>query len=329
MAWAAKVHELATKLHGPQSWFVAFLFFGASLGIRILFAPWLDPLKFLTFYPAIAGATLLCGWPRGVFVLLLSAISSWYFFFEPTYSFEIKDKSTFAALIGFLLVGAFLIVLVAGMSDLIQRLQTANKVQESLFRELQHRVANNLQIVVAMLQGAKRETTDKAAAEAIALAQDRVATMSELHRRLYDRTAYERGLAPLLVDVLREDFRDLPVRVRVDIAPDLNLSLDQMTAILLLVNEAALNAAKHVFRKGVGTTFKVELLRHSSGGFCLLIHDDGPGMGPQPLGERPSLGMSIMQAFARQLGGALSINGLRGTTLKVEFPGSRDELQND
>ncbi|WP_245434773.1 histidine kinase dimerization/phosphoacceptor domain -containing protein [Methylocystis rosea] len=289
------------------------------MAIRIVLTPWLDPIKFLTFYPAIAAATLLCGWTRGLAVLLLSAATAWYLFYPPAYSFEIKDASTVVALVGFLLVGGFLVVLVAGMTDLIKRLEFANLAQESLFQELQHRVANNLQVVVAMLQGVRRDLSDEATAEAIANAQDRIAMMSDLHRRLYDRTAYENGLAPLMTDVLHEVFRDLPVLVRVDIASDIDLSLDQMTAISLLVNEAAMNAAKHVFRKGAGTTFKVELLKQTDG-LRLLIHDDGPGIRRDSAGERQSLGMSIMQAFARQLGGSLRLNGPTGTTLKVEFP---------
>ena len=319
MAWVAKVSRLSTKLRGPQAWLVAGAFFGVSLAIRILLAPWLDPIKFLTFYPAIAGATLLCGWTRGVAVLLLSAAAAWYLFYPPAYSFEIKDANTVVALIGFLLVGGFLVVLVAGMSDLIKRLEFANRAQESLFQELQHRVANNLQVVVAMLQGVRRDLSDEATAEAIANAQDRIAMMSNLHRRLYDRNAYENGLAPLVTDVLQQVFRDLPVRVEVEIARDVHLSLDQMTAISLLVNEAAMNAAKHVFRKGTGTTFKVELLKQRDG-LRLLIHDDGPGIRRDLTSERQSLGMSIMQTFARQLGGSLRLNGPTGTTLKVEFP---------
>jgi two-component sensor histidine kinase len=319
VAWVAKVNRLSRRLQGPQSWLVAGAFFGASLGIRILLAPWLDPIKFLTFYPAVAAATLLCGWTRGVAVLLLSAAAAWYMFYPPAYSFEIKDANTIVALIGFLLVGGFLVVLVAGMTDLIKRLEFANRAQESLFQELQHRVANNLQVVVAMLQGVRGELSDSASAEAIAHAQDRIAAMSNLHRRLHDRQAYESGLAPLVTDVLDEVFYDLPVRVEVDIAPRVDLSLDQMTAISLLVNEAAINAAKHVFRKGAGTTFKVELLKQKDS-LRLLIHDDGPGIAGDSASERQSLGMSIMQTFARQLGGSLRLNGPSGTTLKVEIP---------
>jgi two-component sensor histidine kinase len=192
-------------------------------------------------------------------------------------SFEIKDENTVVALVGFLLVGGFIVVLVAAMAEAIKRLELANRAQESLFRELQHRVANNLQVVVAMLQGVRSDLSDEATAEVIVNAQDRIAMMSNLHRRLYDRKAYEHGLAPLMSDVLHEVFRDLPVLVAVEIAPDIDLSLDQMTAISLLVNEAAMNAAKHVFRMGTGTTFKVELLKQKDG-LRLLIQDDGPGI---------------------------------------------------
>ncbi|WP_246719538.1 histidine kinase dimerization/phosphoacceptor domain -containing protein [Methylocystis sp. H62] len=50
------------------------------------------------------------------------------------------------------------------MTGLIQRLEFANRPQESLFQELQHRVANNLQVVVAMLQGVRRDLSDEAIA---------------------------------------------------------------------------------------------------------------------------------------------------------------------
>ena len=133
----------------------------------------------------------------------LSALSGWYFFFEPRNSFLLREPNAIYALIGFLLVGGFLLILVAGMADLIRRLEAANQVQVSLFGELQHRVANNLQIVLAMISNARRGVLDATAAERIAAAEDRIAAMSALHRRLYDKTTYEQGLAPILQETLR------------------------------------------------------------------------------------------------------------------------------
>lgn len=187
--------------------------FAVHRGLRLALAKWLDPLKFLTFYPAIAAGALL-GWPCGLLVLALSAISSWYLFFEPYNSFELKDANAIAALIGFLLVGSFIAFLVATMRDLIRQLDEGRELQEQLFRELQHRVANNLQVVVALLTNAKRRLHQgpDAAGAAITQAEERIHAMAQLHRRLYHGLGRER-LSPILNELLAEVFNGLEVEI--------------------------------------------------------------------------------------------------------------------
>ncbi|KAF0206159.1 MAG: signal transduction histidine [Methylocystaceae bacterium] len=280
-----------------------------------------EPLKFLTFYPAIAASTLLCGWLQGTVVLLLSALVAWYFFFEPSGSFAI-NASTIVPLVGFLMVGGFLVLLIAGMVELMERGENANRIQQSLFRELQHRIANNLAIVVAVLRNARRGLHNRETAiEALTDAEDRIAAMAQMHRRLHDGTAYREGLRPLLREVLQEAFRDLPVKTRLSVPDDHGLSMDQVTAIILLVNEAAINAAKHVFRKGEGTFFEVDLAKQPSGLLQLTMSDDGPGLSQTLTIDRDaeSLGLGIMQAFARQLGGSLEMLPAAGTKFIVTF----------
>ncbi len=93
-----------------------------------------------------------------------------------------------------------------------------------------------------------------------------------------------------------------------------------MTAITLFVNEAALNAAKHVFSRGLGSRFDVSLSRDESGRLRLVIKDDGPGMSAEVIdAQARSLGMGIMESFAKQLGGPLEIGQGAGTSLSVEF----------
>lgn len=320
MPWVHKIHTASIKRRGLLPWAVALLLFAASLSARILLEPVLAGMKFLTFHPAIVVATLICGWGQGVFVLLLSAVAAWYLFLEPTNSFELRDASAAGALIGFLLVGAFNIVLVGALRETIRRVELAKSVQETLFRELQHRVANNLQLVVALLRNARRNLRNPVvAAETLNDAETRILAMSELHRRLHDGTAYADGLERLLREMLGHAFRDLPVKVTVDVAGASDLSIDQMTAMSLLVNEAALNAAKHVFSKGLGTRFEVALSKNEKGHLHLVIKDDGPGMDGATETERVSLGMGIMEAFATQLGGSLEVAPGAGTALSVEF----------
>ncbi|CAJ0892482.1 hypothetical protein AMST5_04224 [freshwater sediment metagenome] len=193
-------------------------------------------------------------------------------------------------------------------------------MQETLFAELQHRVANNLQLVVALLRHAQRNLRNPVvAAETLSAAEDRIMAMAQLHRRLNDGTAYDRGLEPLLREMIASAFRELPVTVRIDVSGASDLTIDQMTAMTLLVNEAALNAAKHVFSKGLGTRFEVSLAKDDNGRLHLNIKDDGPGMAQTTDTETGSLGMGIMEAFATQLGGSLEVGRISGTSLTVNF----------
>lgn len=321
MPWVHKIHEVSIKRQGPLSWTVAVGLFSASVALRFIFDPFLEGMKFLTFWPAIALATLICGWRQGGFVLILSALTSWYYFMEPYNSFAIKDKTTIGALAGFLIVGGFIILLVAALREAIRRVELANAAKDILFGELQHRVANNLQLVVALLRNAQRNLRNPVlAAETLTDAEERIMAMSQLHRRLNDGTAFTYGIKTLLREMLSNAFRDLPVTFRVDVGDAPDLSIDQMTAIALLVNEAALNAAKHVFSKGLGKCFDVSLSKDDSGRLHLKIRDDGPGMSAETIdAQARSLGMGIMESFAKQLGGPLEIAEGAGTSLSVEF----------
>lgn len=319
MPWVRKIHSASIERMGLLPWAVAVLFYATSLSVRVLLEPVLEGMKFLTFHPAILAATLICGWRQGVFVLFLSTVTAWYLFEEPIGSFQLTEPSA-VGLICFVLVGAFNILLVAALRETIRRVELAKGVQETLFRELQHRVANNLQLVVSLLRNAQRNLRNPvAAAETLGDAESRILAMSELHRRLHDGTAYADGLERLLQEMLGHAFRDLPVKVTVDVESASDLSIDQMTAVSLLVNEAALNAAKHVFSKGLGARFEVVLSKNEKGHLHLAIKDDGPGIKGGAETERDSLGMGIMEAFATQLGGSLEVAPGAGTALSVEF----------
>ncbi|MBK1662657.1 ATP-binding protein [Paracraurococcus ruber] len=76
--------------------------------------------------------------------------------------------------------------------------------------------------------------------------------------------------------MLAETFRDLQVTVSIEPIPA-PLSVSRMTALVLLVNEAALNAANYAFRPGYDGIFAVSLRPHAGGALRLVVHDDGPG----------------------------------------------------
>ena len=136
--------------------------------------------------------------------------------------------------------------------------------------------------------------------------------------------AYEQGVEPILRAVVAETFRDLPVDARVEVHCG-ELSVGEMTAIALLVNEAAINAAKHVIRPRKGALFEVSLAEVEPGRVRLTIRDDGPGIPLEAAAGKQTqhFGLAVMRGLAGQLGGSLEMLEGPGATLRVTFSPSR------
>jgi K+-sensing histidine kinase KdpD len=120
-------------------------------------------LPFLTFAPAIIITAVIAGWRPAAGVLVLSLVAAWYLWLIPAQSFAIAGPGIPIALIGFAASGALMITLVEGFRVLLrvnaaqqERLSNLVRQQETMFREMQHRVANNMQFIASLLGDAGR-----------------------------------------------------------------------------------------------------------------------------------------------------------------------------
>jgi PAS domain S-box-containing protein len=177
--------------------------------------------------------------------------------------------------------------------------------KDTLLREVHHRVKNNLQIVSSLVNMQADRLTDTAAREALVECSDRVRAMSLVHQVLYGGDelgsvpldAYTRSLAHHLQGSLDPrcaiTFRLAPVRV----------SLEDAVPCGLILNELVTNAIKYGRLPDGGCALEIALTLRDEG-FELCVLDDGPGFAlPVPHG---SLGVQLIHALARQLGGALT-----------------------
>ncbi|EYD75582.1 hypothetical protein Rumeso_02858 [Rubellimicrobium mesophilum DSM 19309] len=203
---------------------------------------------------------------------------------------------------------------------------------ELLAREMSHRVMNSFQLMESLFALQTRRVTDPAARQVIAEAQERLRSMSLVHRQLFritrddmsdlDAGSYLRGLARELGTAFAASDA---VRIEVEAEDGLTLSPGQGVALGLLVTELVLNATKHAFRRRDRGTVRVGLGRLDASSFRLTVEDDGTGL--PPIGDRgPStgVGMRLLEGFLRQLGGTLSIEGPPGTRFVVLFPARPD-----
>lgn len=204
--------------------------------------------------------------------------------------------------------------------------------KEWLLREIHHRVKNNLQIVISLLNTQSAYLDNEDALIAIRNSQNRMHAMSLIHQKLYqsdnlaeiDMNWYIREL----VAYIRECFgTDKKILFSVD-TEVIKLDVAQAVPLGLIINEAISNAIKYAFpgdRKGnVNISFKLVETR-----ICeLRIADDGIGL-PEGFdaSNTRSLGMSLMMGLSSQLMGEFKLDSTKGLTLEVTFERHHELLE--
>ncbi len=300
--------------HRMVRWIGTLLLFVVVLYLRFALGLVYGANPGLIFYPPILLAFVLFGWIHAaVLLVLFVAAGIWWFL----------PAGLYLQPIGWIVVGACNIALLAALEGVVTALVAANERQRILFREVQHRTANTLQAASGSLRLATRRigTNPSGAAALLDEAARRIEASAEVHRRLNDPSLFERGLDPILQDAVSSIIDTERIEVTVQLQ-ELALSFDQMSTIALLVIEMANNAQKHAFQSGPGTQFGINLHRVSENRAALVVKDDGPGgFGAAFTGnENERLGSTIMLGLVKQLDGTLNVVPGRGTELVVEFP---------
>ena len=197
-----------------------------------------------------------------------------------------------------------------------------------LLREVHHRVKNNLQLVMSLLQSQFAYLKDEAALSAVLESQHRVQAMSLIHQKLYKSenlsTIYMPEYIYDLVEYLQESFKtknavyfDLRVeQIKLDVAKAIPLGL--------ILNEVITNSLKHAFPRTLNDAISVELYSSKDGLMTLVVADNGRGLPADfDITESKSFGMILMKGLTNELYGTFTIRSdHNGTATVVTFANS-------
>ncbi|PWV45412.1 histidine kinase dimerization/phosphoacceptor domain -containing protein [Chitinophaga sp. S165] len=196
--------------------------------------------------------------------------------------------------------------------------------KEWLVKEIHHRVKNNLQIVMSLLNTQAAFLDDKDALNAIRESRYRMQAISLIHQKLYqsenmaliDMHTYIRDL----VEYLKDGFSDIS-RIRFDLQiSHVKLDVSQSVPIGLILNEAITNAIKYAFTGNNNGIITISLQETIPGQLSLRIADNGAGIPPEDNKPRKqSMGMMLMDTLAEQLDGTLNIQSRNGVIITVSF----------
>ena len=145
--------------------------------------------------------------------------------------------------------------------------------QALLSKESDHRLLNDLQVIVSLLSLQSRTSANTEVASQLAAAADRIATIGRMHRRLH----YCDGVQSVAFKQFLDDLcRDFSAMLSSDQRPERNIvvegveiTLPSITAIPLgfIVNEMITNAAK--YGKGLIT---ISLEQNPAKGYALSVY---------------------------------------------------------
>ena len=172
-----------------------------------------------------------------------------------------------------------------------------------LLKELQHRVANSLQIVASVLMLSARRVQSEETRMHLRDAHQRVMSIAAVQRHLAVSDLKDvrlRGYFTELCDSLAasmiHDHDELSIAVKAD---DSIIGSEESVSLGLIVTELVINALKHAFPQHRNGKIVVDY-QSTGSAWTLSVSDDGIGMHDGDV-VKPGLGTGIVEALANQL----------------------------
>jgi two-component sensor histidine kinase len=205
-----------------------------------------------------------------------------------------------------------------------QNLKNTLADKEMLFKEIHHRVKNNLQLISSILNLEINKIKDDKSKNIMKDLQSRIKSMSIIHEHLYrtkniislELKAYVNDLLQAIISSSKTHLVHISTEINVD---DIELNSHTAIYIGLIINELFTNSLKHAFKDAEIGKIKIECSREN-GKYKLIVADNGKGMPEDFTPENStSLGLKIVDSLVDQLDGELIIENNNGAVFIMLF----------
>jgi PAS domain S-box-containing protein len=209
-----------------------------------------------------------------------------------------------------------------GIADRTAKLNASLEEKVVLLREIHHRVKNNLQIIISLLNLQSRYIEDERTQQLIRESQNRIRAMAHVHEKLYQSEDiskinlddYVRFLGNSLFQFY--GMKGKGITFTTDIK---DISLDINTAIPagLMINELISNSLKYAFPGGRKGEISIAIKRENNS-LSILFADTGVGI-PSDFDWRTakSLGLRLVISLVEQLDGTIELDRTEGTAFTI------------
>ena len=204
-------------------------------------------------------------------------------------------------------------------------LAMARERAEVLLAEVNHRVANSLQLVGVLVRTQVRSVTDTAARDALLETQSRINAISLIHKCLYTSGDVTNVALNEYLGAMLSNFETVmkteghTAILKYDLEP-ISLRTDASVNLGVAVQELVTNAFKYAYPEDNPGEVRVRLKRLEDGKAELTVEDDGVGIAPNAKSAGTGVGSKIIRSMASALRTQVEyINRAPGTAARLVF----------
>ena len=207
-------------------------------------------------------------------------------------------------------------------------LETNDKLSHSLEQqimlqgEIHHRVKNNLQVIISLLELQKEDIKDENTRNGLEAMSSRIYAIAAVHDVLYqgqegqlvDFLNYTKKLCSHLQQAMAREDSTFKLEI-----PEQLFNLDTLIPLGIMLNELITNSFKYGRQKGRPALIDIQL-KPEQNGFYLYYKDNGPGFASGHLqGREGGLGAYLIRSMARQLKGQVESQNEGGASYTIFF----------
>ena len=224
------------------------------------------------------------------------------------------------------------------VKDITERRQAENQIRknlkekEVLLKEIHHRVKNNLNIIISLLNlQARHINTKQQALDAFKESKNRIYAMSMVHEKLYQSDLYAEiyikdyieTFARYLMGIYASPTMKIDQQISVD---DLSIDINIAIPCGLILNELITNALKHAWTGRSKGKLKISFCRLKNKQYEMIVEDDGKGLpGKIDFTNPDSMGLQLITILTKQIDGVLTVHRQNGSRFQIVFPVSKGE----
>jgi len=209
-----------------------------------------------------------------------------------------------------------------GVEDTYEELEKENYQKEILLHEINHRIKNNLQLIISMLGLQGRAAKDKRISQILDKTKFRIESISTIHEILYkqkyvDKVNFYVYITKLVENILNMSGVDAKVTIS---KKSISLNEKDMIRFGIITNELLTNSMKYAFKDNHG---RARISMKEKNGHLIYMYKDN-GQKKEIISKEDSLGFELINLLVKEMGAELSISMEHGFCAEIKM----DKRQN-